>query len=141
MFKLIIWLHFLFVSASAFADTPKEPDVWLPVARQICGQTQKAVVLYQQGDIKKAHLTAVMSYFKGYDTEMEPAVRITLGGPHVFAVERQFRDFAEMFTKKKPDQNQMDQVKKLSKQLCETLKEDALVLNKEKVKRQVFTVN
>lgn len=129
-------LFLLFTSA---ALAKPAPTVWQPVADNICEQINQALHLYQKNDLKNAHLEAVMSYFKGYDAEIEPAIRITLGGPHVFETERNFRDFVTIMTPN-PDKKQIKKVTAFATQLCQLVKDDANALNAAHVKRQVFKV-
>ena len=131
--RILILILMALIVTPAFAATQ---SVWQPAAEAVCDQINKAVDLYQQGDLKHAHLTAVMSYFKHYDTEIEPAVRITLGGPHVFDIERKFRNFAASMT----DKNQIKIVKAVGDELCQFVHQDAEALDAAKVPRQVFRV-
>lgn len=118
---------------------PSTPNVWQPAAQKICDQIDKALSFYRQSDIKNARLNAIMSYFKGYDAEIEPAIRVTLGGKHVFAIEHQFRDFANAMTPN-PDKKQLETVNQLGLDLCKAMHEEAKVLNAQNVPRQVFEV-
>ncbi|OGT60944.1 MAG: hypothetical protein A3E85_03300 [Gammaproteobacteria bacterium RIFCSPHIGHO2_12_FULL_45_12] len=129
---LICWL---FTSLPAMAATT--PNVWKPEADAVCRQMDQAVSLYQQGHLKEAKLAAVMAYFKGYDANIEPAVRITLGGPHVFAIERQFRHFSQEMTPN-PDKQQLQKMTRLARTLCQLVHDDANALNAAKVTRKVF---
>ncbi len=135
--KIISLFFLLFFVSMAEAETVS--NVWQPAADKVCEQINQALRLYQKGDIKNAHLSAVMSYFKGYDAEIEPAVRVTLGGPHVFAVERKFRDFSTVMTPN-PDKKQLKKVSVFAAELCQSVREDANALNAEHVQRQVFKV-
>ncbi len=132
---LITTLLLFFTSANALIT----PNIWKPAADKVCEQINQAVLLYQKNDLKNARLTALMSYFKGYDTEIEPAVRITLGGPHVFAIERKFRDFSTIMTPN-PDKKQIKKVAVFAAQLCQLVHNDANALNVEHVPRQPFKV-
>lgn len=114
-------------------------DVWTFSAKGVCEQITKAFEFYQKGDVKNAQTQAIMAYFKGYDAEIEPAIRITLGGSHVFLVEHQFRDFKKAMIPN-PDQKQLEYVKNLSFKLCQTMYADAEALNKAKVQKEVFKV-
>ena len=114
-------------------------DVWAPVASSVCTQINSALQAYRKGDIKQAQLTAIMAYFKGYDTDIEPAVRVTLGGPHVFAIEKQFHDYSTLMTPN-PNPQQLKKVATAAAQLCQAVKSDANALSAAKVKRQVFNV-
>lgn len=136
---LIIILGLLFLPLEALGNQSSEPNVWQPAADKVCQQINQAVSLYQKNDLKAARLKATMSYFEGYDAEIEPAVRITLGGPHVFAIERKFRDFSTNMTPN-PDKNQIKKIVIFANELCRLVQEDAEVLNKEHVQRQVFKV-
>lgn len=115
------------------------PNVWQPAAEKVCDQINQAVHLYKKNDLKNARSTALMSYFTGYDAEIEPAVRITLGGPHVFAVERKFRDFPTVMIAN-PDSEQMKKVAAYADELCRLVHDDAKALNAEHVPLQVFKV-
>lgn len=130
-------LLLFFLAATVSAAQPA--DIWGPVAQGVCQQIKTAHSLYQKNDVKNAHLDAIMAYFKGYDTELEPAVRITLGGQHVFEMERKFRDFAATMIPH-PDKKQLQKVNDAATQLCEAMAEEAKALNVAKVKRQVFKV-
>lgn len=139
MLKNIIKLSlFLFAALAQAAPTPAQ-DVWKPVADKVCDQIKQSIDYYQKNDIKQAHATAIMAYFKGYDAEIEPAVRITLGGPHVFAVERQFRDLSTLMTPT-PSKEQFKKVADFGATLCESVYADAKALNADHVPRQVFKV-
>jgi hypothetical protein len=135
--RITTLLLILFTSAAAIAHPA--PTVWQPVADQICEQINQALHIYQKNDLKDAHLAAVMTYFKGYDAEIEPAIRITLGGPHVFEMERNFRDFATIMTPN-PDKKQIKKVTAFAAHLCQLVNEDANALNAAHVQRQVFKV-
>ena len=136
--KLLPLLLFFFISPAIYAENA--PDIWKPVAKTVCGQINSAVGFYQKGDIKNARLNAVMAYFKGYDAEIEPAVRITLGGPHVFAIERKFRDFSTKMIPN-PDKKQQKIVAAFAAELCQDMYKEAAALNAAKVPRQVFKVD
>jgi hypothetical protein len=114
-------------------------NVWQAPSDKVCGFIKQSVRLYEKNDVKKARTAALMSYFKGYDAEIEPAVRITLGGPHVFAIERKFRDFSLMMTPN-PDKKQLNKVSASAAELCQLVNQDANALNVEHVQRQVFKV-
>jgi hypothetical protein len=118
---------------------PTSPDVWQPAAKKVCDQIDQALEFYRQADLKNARLNAIMSYFKGYDAEIEPAIRITLGGQHVFAIEHQFRDFAKAMTPN-PDKKHLETVNQLGLDLCKVMHEEAKILNAAHVSRQVFEV-
>ncbi len=136
MYRILLIL--LVISSLAVAQ---ELDVtWGQAAQNVCNQIDNAVNFYQQGDLKKARLQAVMAYFKGYDAEIEPAVRITLGGPHVFNIEQEFRRFA-LEMKPNPDKEQLKRVRETAAALCQMIHEDAKALNANQVKPQVFKVN
>ncbi len=137
-FKIIMLLILPLLS---LASPPSSPvaNIWQPAAQQVCDQINQAVHFYEKNDVKKAHLTAVMAYFKGYDAEIEPAVRITLGGPHVFEMERKFRDLSTLMTPN-PDKKQFKIVNDAAIALCQLVKKDADALNANHVQRQVFKV-
>lgn len=132
--KLFTAMVFSIFSSIVFAKEAP-PSSWNPAADAVCAQIQMAVTYYQKGDIKHAKLSALMAYFKGYDAEIEPAIRVTLGGPHVFAIEKKFRDFASSISTK-----QLKAISEMATALCQEVKKDAAVLDKEKVPRQVFKV-
>ena len=134
MRNLLLILVFLPFNAVIAAG---ESDIWNPVAKKICDQINLAQQYYKKGDLKNAHLTAVMSYFKFYDAELEPAVRVTLGGPHVFAIEGQFRQYAKAMTPK-PDKQQLQHISTLATQLCSDIAKEAKALNEAKVPKNVF---
>lgn len=134
----IIFSLLMIMPAGVFAQATT--DVWSPASQAVCKQISNAATAYSKGDLKNAHLQAVMSYFKGYDTDIEPAARITIGGPHVFAVERQFSDFSSAMTPH-PSADQIKKVSVLADQLCKAVSDDAKILNESKVPRQVFKVN
>ncbi len=117
----------------------KTGGVWGPEADKVCQALAQASQLYQQGQIGKAHLTAVMAYFKVYDTNMEPAVRTVLGGPHVFQIEQQFSAIPKAMSAN-PSSAQKQQVTKMTSKLCQAIQKEALALNKAKVKKQVYNV-
>jgi len=87
---------FIFIILMTFATlchAQETANVWVGAATAVCNQINQTLAYYTKGDVKNAQSNAIMAYFKGYDAEIEPAVRITLGGSHVFEVEHQFRDF------------------------------------------------
>ena len=129
----------IFCPVSGIA-APSSPDIWKPAAEMVCDQINKALNFYRQSDLKNARLNAIMSYFKGYDAEIEPAVRVTLGGQHVFKVEHQFRDFANAMTPN-PDKKHIETVNQLGAELCKAIHEDAKALNTAGVPKQVFEVS
>ncbi len=134
---------FIFIILMTFASlchAHETADVWKPAAKTVCNQINQALAYYTKGDVKNAQRDAIMAYFKGYDAEIEPAVRITLGGSHVFEVEHQFRDFKNAM-KPHPDKKQLEEVSNLAKKLCETMYADANALQDAKVEKQVFKVD
>ncbi|HEX2549241.1 MAG TPA: hypothetical protein VHM20_05375 [Gammaproteobacteria bacterium] len=133
-------LFFLLFVITLTTKAAESEDIWKSSAAAVCAQITKALEFYQKGNVKNAQTQAIMAYFKGYDAEIEPAVRITLGGSHVFEVEHQFRDFKKAMIAN-PDQKQLEYISQLSKQLCETMYADAEALNKAKVKKEVFKVD
>jgi hypothetical protein len=141
--RVVIKIFILFIILSLFNSvysTPKPVmNIWQDPAYKVCDLIKQAAHLYEMNDIKKARTTALMSYFKGYDAEIEPAVRVTLGGPHVFAIERRFRDFSMLMTPN-PDKNQIKKITKLASELCQLVYDDANALNAEHIQRQVFKV-
>jgi hypothetical protein len=136
---LIFWATTSIAQSQSTLSNTSNPDVWQPVAESICSEVKLAATLYQKGEVKEAKLKAIMSYFKGYDEAMEPAVRITIGGSHVFATEQQFRQFSAVMASDVTSA-QIKIVNDLAKTLCAGLYTDAKVLHAEKVKREVFKV-
>ncbi len=125
-------------SIVVLAKNPEDP--WKASATLVCKQITDALDFYKKGDIKQAQTQAIMAYFKGYDAEIEPAVRITQGGKHVFEVEHQFRDFKNAMTPN-PDAKKLTEVTTRATKLCQTMFEDAESLKLAKVKKEVFKVN
>lgn len=139
MVKFFAFLFVIFQSSFIFAGTPTI-DPWKDSATFVCNQIKDAINFYKKGDVQKAQTQAIMSYFKGYDAELEPAVRITVGAEHVFEVEHQFRDFKNAITPN-PDDKQIQAVIAMGTKLCDTLYADAAALQAAKVKKQVFNVD
>lgn len=100
---------------------------WQSMADSVCKQIQNALLAYQKNDLKDAHLQATMAYFKGYDALLEPSVRTTLGGPHVFEIEQAFRNYTKLMTPN-PDALQLKKVSNASDALCQSIKLDAKAL-------------
>lgn len=133
---IILWV--LIVPIVAFAASPKPMDKpWGPVAADVCQQLKQSVSDYNQNNLQKAHLTAVMAYFKHYDVNLEPAVRTQFGNQHVFAIENLFSQFPNTMVKD-PTPKQRQQVEKLANNLCSQVTKEAMALNKNKVPRQVY---
>jgi len=135
--KSSIWI-FLLLAQPLWANQPI--DHWGPAAIEICNQIDSAVQFYEKGDIKNARKQAIMAYFSGYDAEIEPAVRVTVGASHVFEMEHKFRNFTRHFTLN-PDEKHFAFVKNSASELCRAVKDDAKTLNEAKVDKQVFKVN
>jgi len=134
---------FIFILLMTFATlchAQETANVWVGAAKSVCDQINQALTYYTQGDIQTAQSKAIMAYFRSYDAEIEPAVRITLGASHVFEVEHQFRDFKNTM-KNNPDKKQLEEVSSLAKKLCETMYADAKALHEAKVEKQVFKVD
>ena len=136
--RIFVSLWLLLASPLALAG-PIVSDVWGGAAKLVCNQINKAARLYKQGDIKNAHLEAIMSYFKGYDASIEPAARTNLGAPHVFGIEQKFRDYATLMTSKM-NTTQIKKVSDYAAKLCQSVNQDAAALNAAKVDKQVFKV-
>lgn len=132
---LLTIIAYLILNTS-FAITPVN-NVWQPVADAICLKVKNAATLYTKKNVREARVQAIMAYFKGYDADMEPAVRVTLGGPHVFALEQKFRDYSAAML---PDVDalQIKKVNELAIALCHDLYQDAKALDAEHVKRDVL---
>lgn len=136
MQKIILLLSMLLMTSVAQA-TKIQIDPWTQSGKKVCDQVTQAYQYYKNGDLKKAHVTAIMSYFKLYDAEIEPAVRITLGGPHVFEIEGKFQQYAKAMTPN-PNKQQLQAVSALAKDLCEAVYSDTKALNDANVPQQVF---
>ena len=137
MIKKLNLLLVLFPLTIFAAPAKPVAKPWGPVAADVCQQLHQSVSYYNQNNIQKAHLTAVMAYFKHYDVNLEPAVRTVFGNQHVFNIENQFSQFPNAMSSN-PDAKQKQHVAKLADSLCSQVMAEAVALNKNKVSRQVY---
>jgi len=119
----------LFVSSLCYG-APSPAPTWQTFANSVCKQIQNALLAYQKNDLKNAHLQATMAYFKGYDALLEPVVRTTLGGPHVFEIEQAFRNYTQLMAPN-PNAAQFKKVTDASHALCDAIQSDAKTLQDE----------
>ncbi len=136
--SILVSILFTFSAYSA-PSSDHDQDIWGPMAKEVCQRIEAAVKLYHNGKVKEAHLASTMAYFKCYDANMEPAVRVNQGGPHVFAIEGQFHQLTKAMVVN-PTPAQTQQVDEIASSLCKAIAADAQALNKDNVQRQLFKV-
>lgn len=136
-FFMLFLLVSIYFSTGWAKSSPATQNEWTPIAGKICYALRQASQSYQRGQLEAAQLHTMTAYFKIYDAELEPTIRLNVGPKRVFNTEQAFSHLIKLMHPN-PNLKQVKKVNVAAKNLCQRIAEEAKILTDARVARTNF---